>query len=131
MQLFSERLLELAEDAWPDQSLTTSTVERQLIEIFVDGISENSIARKIIREGPANLQTAVRVAVNEQNLNTRFALRNREYGSSSMTPRWHEPTKRHETPMEVDTFSGYCFNYGHKGHRVLQAKTSKCSQSRR
>ena len=115
MELFAERLLKLAEDAWPGQSLTTSTVERQLIGIFVDGISENSIARKIMREGPANLQGAVRVAVNEQNLNTRFALRNREFGSSSMTPRRHEPTKRHETPMEVDKFSGSCFNCGAAG----------------
>ena len=125
VQLFSERLLELAEDAWPGQSLTTSTVERQLIEMFVDGISENSIARKIIREGPANLQTTVRVAVNEQNLNTRFALRNREFGSSSMTPRRHEPTKRHETPMEVDKFSGSCFNCGRKGHRATECRRPK------
>ena len=67
----------------------------------------------------------MRVAVNEQNLNTRFALRNRKFGSSSMTPRRHEPTKRHETPMEIDKFSGSCFNCGRKGHRATECRRPK------
>ena len=80
-----------ADDAWPGQPLTTPEVERQLIEFFIDGVVDNCIARKILGKGPTTLQAAVRCAVNEQTLNTRFALRSRDGSSSTV----HNRT-RHE-----------------------------------
>ena len=56
----------------------------QLIEISIDDVVDNSIARTILREGPTTLQAAVRCAINEQNLNTIFALRSHDGSSSTV-----------------------------------------------
>ena len=54
VQIYAERLLGLADVAWPGQPLTTPAVERQLIDFFIDGVVDNCIARKILRGGGTN-----------------------------------------------------------------------------
>ena len=58
-----------------------------------------AIERKQLGEGQATYQASVQ----EQNLNTRFALRNRD-GSCCALPN----KTRHEEPMEVNKFVGKC-----------------------
>ena len=83
VQIYAERLLGLADDACQGQPLTTPAIERQLIEFFIDCVVDNSIARKILREGAAILQATVRCALDEPNLNTRFSIKS--CGGSSST----------------------------------------------
>ena len=87
VQAFSERMLELAEEAFPPADMNHNMVQRQLVDIFIDGVKDNSIAKRLIRMGPATLQAAVRVALEEQ-----------------VTARQYQ-MRRREEPMEVDSAS--------------------------
>ena len=69
-------------------------VEQQLIETFVDGISNDQLKLKILRDRPNTLRGAISIATNEQNLRARVAL------SHSV---------RNEQPMEV----------GHSRNRII------------
>ena len=50
IQNYSERILSLAEEAYNNQG--GNAVERQLIDIFVDGLTNNQLKMKILREQP-------------------------------------------------------------------------------
>ena len=120
VQIYAVRLLGLAYDAWPGQLLTTPAIERQWIEVFIDGVVDDAIARKILREGPTTIQAAVRCAVNERNLNTRFALRSRDGSSSTV----HSRT-RHEKPKGINKFNRRCFQCGIRGRWVNDCEKLK------
>ena len=96
IQDFSEIIVSLAEEAYANQG--GDTVERQLIEIFADGLINDQLKIKILREQPNTLQGAVATATNEQNLRARVQM---SHQSSSTA-----------TPMEVDHSRGqhYKFN---------------------
>ena len=86
VHVHAERILSLAEDAYDNQG--GAAVERQLIDIFVDGLVNDQLKMKILRDQPDTLQGAVGVAVNEQNLRKRVEM---SHGS-------HQSTSSH-TPM--------------------------------
>lgn len=73
VQVYAERLLALAVDAFDNQQ--GQPVQRQLIDIFVDGLKEDQLKLKVFRENPNTLEAAITTATNEQNLRRRFNLR--------------------------------------------------------
>ena len=99
MQVYAERLLTLVEDAFVGQQ--GAPIQRQLIDIFVDGLAEDQLKLKVLRENPATLEAAVTCATNEQNLHKRFNLR---------THREHYPVTDDDR-MEVDYYRPglHCF----------------------
>ncbi len=126
IQSFSERVLCMAEQSYPDRPLTDPIIERQLVDCLVDGLTDSSVARKLMREDPTTFQSAVQIAVHEQNLTKKFELRNRPI------PKW-KPTKPvrqsqniqtriYEEPMEVDSFRGNCYRCGKSGHIAVSCK---------
>ena len=56
----------MAEEAFPTDNINDVMTQRHLTDIFVDGIREDSIARKLIRDGLQTLDDAVRIAALEQ-----------------------------------------------------------------
>lgn len=70
IQIYAERLISLAEDAFDNEG--SPVIERQLIDIFVDGLRENSLKLKVLRDKPDTLQKAILLVTNEQNLRTRL-----------------------------------------------------------
>ena len=130
IQVFAERLLYVAEQAWPGEDLNQVLIQRQILDIFVDGIMENQIARKVLRENPNTLSAAVKIAVDEQNLTRKFQLRNRvvtqpKTVSRLKTDKFDRTTDRVEVPMEVDTFQGRCFKCHKQGHRAVNCRQKK------
>ena len=75
VQMYAERLLTLAEDAFPAQQ--GAAVKRYQIDIFVDGLQEDKLKLKVLRANPKTLEAAVTTATNEQTLCKRFSLRTR------------------------------------------------------
>ena len=96
IQNYSERILSLAEEAFDNHG--GDAVERQLIDIFADGLINDQLKMKILRDQPNTLQGAVALATNEQNLRARVQMSHQ--GSNVATP------------MEVDHSRGqrYRFN---------------------
>lgn len=125
VQVYAERLLCVAEQAWPDQPLNQTLIQQQLIDVFIDGLQDNMIARKVLRQAPPVLEQAVQLAVAEQNLAKKFSLRNRGFVSTTATTKAqrsrHENISQHE-PMEVDSFLGRCYTCRKKGHRATDCR---------
>lgn len=113
VQVYAERLITLSEEAFPGQQ--GPAIQRQLVDIFVDGLLEDQLKMKILRENPATLDAAITTATNEQNLRKRFSLR----------------TRQHQVPederMEVDHFRPVirCFKCNMKGHRAKFCKAKQ------
>ncbi|ESO96062.1 hypothetical protein LOTGIDRAFT_160045 [Lottia gigantea] len=61
VQCFGERLLVLASEAYSGTS--SLEIEKQLVGFFVDGLKENYLKLKILRENPKTLQLAVTLAM--------------------------------------------------------------------
>ena len=89
---YSDRISTLAEEAYGNQG--GNAAERNLIDIFVDGLLNDHLKMKIFRDQPNTLQAAIAVAVNEQNLRNRVNLAS--------------GTSQYE-PMEVDLPRGQRF----------------------
>lgn len=71
---FVERILSLAEDAYSaDQAQNGQTIiEQQLIGFFIDGLTEDGIRLKLLRENPQNLQIALKLATTEHAVMTKY-----------------------------------------------------------
>ena len=93
--LYSERLYTMAQEAYANMNInepaSKAIVQRQLIDYFIDGLNNDGIKFKIMRESPRTLEDAIRTAMGEQNLRKRFALRNNK-----------TTYEERETPMDVD-----------------------------
>ena len=89
IQVYAERLLAIAEDAFdgPDQ------LQRHLIGYFIDGLIQDYIMMKVVRDNPPTFNEAVRIAMGEQNLGKQFELR---LGAQNL-----QANKREEMPMEI------------------------------
>ena len=84
---FGERILNLAEDAFPAEDLGNSMIQGRLIEILLNGVRDDRVARKLIRDRPETFEEAMRMARFEQ-----------------QTSRAYEMRKfRTEEPMEIDS----------------------------
>ena len=88
VQNYAERIIDLAEEAFGTIDLSPPLIQQQLRDIFLDGIQDDNVARKIIRNRPATLDAALNIAVQEQLTLQTFNLRRRE-----------------EMPMEVDALN--------------------------
>ena len=55
-QIFARRILKLAEDAFQGHNLEADLIQRQLTDMFLDGLQNHSIAKKIVRDCPTNFQ---------------------------------------------------------------------------
>ena len=78
IQNFSERIVDLAEEAFVTADLTDPLIQQQLKDVFIDRIQNDHIACKLIGEQPVTLDRAVQIATNEQITNRTFDLRRGE-----------------------------------------------------
>ena len=111
IQNYSERILSLAEEVYNNQG--GDAVERQLIDIFVDGLTNDQLKMNILREQPNTLQGAVATATNEQNLRARVQMSHQ----GSNTP----------TSMEVNHSRGQQYKFKRfKKINSTQNRPSRC-----
>lgn len=148
VQLFAERLLQIAEDAYDSERMADPLIQQQLVDIFCDGIAYDYLRMKILRENPRNLESAVEVAMKEQNLRKRLNLRSADTTKSTeplnearfdTTPHFMAQnfgqapyTSRYEEPMEVDHYRGIqCYKCKKKGHKANKCSTNQSSKSQK
>lgn len=145
LQIFAERILQVAEDAYTSENLEHEIIQKQLVDIFTDGLSFDFLRMKVLRENPKTLENAVQVAMREQNLRKRFALRSQDNGgdmsfsqNSTSTvgnnlllkfPEIKSNTFRIEEPMEIDHFRNQrCHRCRKIGHRAKFCPFSSISK---
>ena len=93
VQNFYERLLNTARIAYEEEKLDEDYIQQQLVENFLDGLTDDGMVRRLIRLKPATLDKALEHATAEQQAQKVFNLR-----------RGHTTESEH-TPMEVDVVS--------------------------
>jgi len=125
VQIYSERLLQVAEDAYPQTDEANSEViQQQLVNAFGYGLCFDYLKMKVLREDPKTSEDAVQVTMKEQNLRKRFQLRKdddirdfdfRPFRPITRTDRQTET--RREEPMEIDHYrSRQCLKCRQTGH---------------
>ena len=90
VQNYHERLMVNAAHAYGEGQLNESFVQLQLVEIFVDGLADDHMVRRLIRLRPSTLAAALKQATSEQQATKAFDLRR-----SGLRPG--------EEPMDVNT----------------------------
>ena len=117
---YAERILSLAETAYNYQG--GDPIEWQLIDIFVDGLNNDQLKMKILRDQPATLQGAEAVATNAQNLRARVQMSHHSGYTSN-----HAQQTQHaqHTPMEVDHSRGQRFKARPRLNRVNSSMESQ------
>jgi len=78
VQLFAERILTLGTEAYQgfrDDRTHEGLIEKQLVGFFIDGLNDDHLKVKLMRDNPQRLAEAVNTALMEQNLRKRFMLR--------------------------------------------------------
>ena len=91
--VYAERILSLGRESFP-VGTDRQTIEKQLIGFFIDGLAQDSLKMKLLRDNPTAFQAAVNTALQEQNLRKRFQL-----GTNHS---WRQNTTSHHETMEVD-----------------------------
>jgi hypothetical protein len=84
VQVYGERFLKVAELAYPEAQAHQETkdfIQRQLVDIFMDGIGPDYLRLKLLREAPHTFERALELAMKEQNLRRRHNLRSDTRGN--------------------------------------------------
>ena len=112
IQVYAERLLALAEDAFND----VAAADEQLVGFFVDGLSQDYMKMKVMRDNPATLQAAIAVANAEQNLRRRFDLR-----SGNQSQNFRDTAAE---PMEIGHArpAFRCYRCNRQGHKAKECR---------
>ena len=128
IQNYSERILSLAEEAYNNQG--GEAVERQFIDIFVDGLTNDQLKMKILREQPNTLQGAVATATNEQNLRARVQMSHQ--GSNVPTPMEVYRSRgqqykfnRFKKINSTQNMASRCWTCGQMGHISRDCRTKE------
>ena len=118
VQVYAERIMSLAEDAFGGQGMQNQAIQDQLIGFFTDGLSQDFMKMKVMRDNPRNFQAAVDVSLTEQNLRKRFNLRSGKRESDWGNSSGHQP-------MEVDHVRPVqrCFECNKKGHIAQECRS--------
>lgn len=128
VQIYAERLLILAREAYDNvQDGAAALVDQQLIEFFIDGLREDAIKLKILRDKPTTYERAVKLAMDEQNLRTRFTMRS----NKDRSDRSFGNENRDHVPMEVGHIrpKRRCFRCGGK-HLARDCKAGQVNMVR-
>ena len=91
--VYAERILSLGRESF-QVGTDRQLIEKQLIGFFIDGLAQDSLKMKLLRDNPPTFQAAVNTALQEQNLRKQFQLRTNHS--------WQQITTSHHEPMEVD-----------------------------
>ena len=101
-----ENILDLA-----NVDLNQAPYSNQLIDIFTDGLISNTLARLVIRNSSENLDAAVTLVINENNMLKRL-----------------KSYHRQDEPMEIDSVENKCFVCHKVGHLAFQCRYQKGPQ---
>ena len=92
IQTYFERLLMAAKNAWLGEDIKDKHIQQEIANIFIDGVKDDTIARKLIRTRPKTMDEALKIASEEVQNHKSFDLRR---GGS----------KRQIEPMEIDAIT--------------------------
>ena len=103
--LFSERLINLADGCFLGQNVDSGYVEKEVLNIFINGLRSETLMYRLMKANPKSLNDAISLALNEETLRKRFDLRLRRNDDLPRSQVQREPrtdARPTEEMMEVD-----------------------------
>ena len=91
IQTFYEDLISTAKQAFRGDNLQDNWIQNTLVGIFMEGVQDEGLAKKLIRKRPDTLDRALEIAIEEAQTEKCYELR-----------RGRVKSERIETPMEID-----------------------------
>lgn len=73
--VFLERIRSLADEAYMGQNMAQPHIQTAMTGALINGIMDDGIARRLIRERPGNFEVAAQTALREQQTAKQFAIR--------------------------------------------------------
>lgn len=131
VQMYAERMLSVAEDAYPAESgfdrNTHDLIQKQMVDSFCDGLYHDYLRMKVMREDPKTFDQAVNSAMKEQDLRRRFNERKEPEHQKVENQNWGPRLNQQYNPFRVDQRQiepmelGHmrdqnCFKCGKPGH---------------
>lgn len=130
IQMYSEEILTLANEAYETTRGNEAVLEQQLVEFFINGLYNDHIRMRIMRERPRTFERAVRSALEEQNLRKRFDLRS-EFRTPSSNRRhglgWEDGYEHMQIDHLRPSSKRACHRCGRTNHlaKDCRAKTKR------
>ena len=78
VQAFCQRILQTADDAYPEADRTNAFIQDAMIATLIRGTSNTGIARRLVRHRPNNFEAAITAALEEQRATRQFEMRRGE-----------------------------------------------------
>ena len=78
VQMYFEKFIQIAKDAYPSvegHEEVQALIQKQLLDMFCDGLCHDFLRLKILKGDPKSLREAYEIALSEQNLHKRFNIR--------------------------------------------------------
>ena len=98
------RLIEIrSSKAFPGSNLTEPLLQRQLVETFINGLTNDYIKKRLIIKYPSTLADALKNANEDHIVQMRLqAFKLGHNSNSNLTTQSSNVSNRHEIPMEID-----------------------------
>ena len=110
VQMYFEKFIQIAKDAYPSvesHEKVQTLIQKQLLDMFCDGLCHDFIRLKILKADPESLKETYEIALSEQNLHKRFNIRsNCSYTSLPVPVKINEndaPYCKHSDPQTRET----------------------------
>ena len=110
VQMYFEKFIQIAKDAYPSvegHEEVQTLIQKQLLDMFCDGLCHDFIRLKVLKGDPVSLQEAFEIALSEQNLHKRLNIRsNCSYTSLPVPVTINEnnaPYCKHSDPQTRET----------------------------
>ena len=120
--LFSERLINLANNSFLGQDVNSDYVDRETLHIFTDGLLSDSLRYRLMKLAPKTLNEAIQIAIQEETLKKRFDLRtntnadrhitSQHNASGNQAPLIEIPSRNQQNFEHIKCY--HCGIYGHK-----------------
>lgn len=126
IQLYANEMQNFVNEAYDPQKVKDQIVQQQLVEFFTDGLREDGIRLKIMRERPKTFDKAVDLAMGEQNLRERLALRSHTRGGSfNPVSKFNTSRESGHEPMVTDHIRPKrgCFKCGRSNHTAKECRS--------
>ena len=117
---FAERIRIAAEEAYPGEDLNAPVIQGSMIEVFIDGIGSDHVARKLIKAKPDTLKRAVEVSTGEELASKAFSLRRRDDSYAQPEPMDCSPYSSQQKDTSMNTMATLVTTVGQLAEQVSQ-----------
>ena len=126
VKVFGARLLNVAKEYWSQDSVDSDLGQGQLVEVFVDGLISNQVARAVLQKGEVKFSEVLATAAIEEALVDSLRTRGRGLKEEKTGRQGTQGSSQAQKPVVC----GACGRQGHNSTECRSKGQAKTSNSR-